>query len=156
MQWFSGFGGGDLRTEFIDDLPVIAVQGILNHHKRMGIALAEQIVRFMNFVCCIHGYQHGTDPGTGPECDIPCRNIRRPDRHFGAGADPEGNQSACKTVHIVPEFCIGARVVQRGIFECILVREFLRHTVKYLAERFVNQLVLFPDIAACPVKIEIK
>ena len=156
MQGFAGLAGRDFRAELVDDLAVIAVQGLFDHDEGMGIALAEQIIRLVDFIGRIHGDEDGADAGAGPEGNIPGRDIRGPDGDLGTGGYAEGDQGPGKAVHIVAELGVGSGVIQGRVLEGILVREFLRHAVQDLAEGFIDELVLLPDIAAGAVMVEIK
>ena len=156
VQRFAGLRYRNLRAELIDNCAVIAVQRTFNHDQRMRIALAKQVIGFMDFIGGIDGYKHGADSGGCPESDIPCGDIRGPYCHLGAGLDSQGNQGFGKTVDIIAEFGIGTDVIQRCVLECVLIRELFRHAVQDLPECQVDQLVLFPDIFAGAVVIEIE
>ena len=114
----------------------------------MRIGLSEQVFRFMNLVGGVHGHQHRADLGRSPEGQEPLGHIRRPDRDLGACAHAQGNQGACKLVHVLAELAVGPGVIERGKLDRQLVREFLHHGVQYLRKGLVDQFALFPDVIA--------
>ena len=112
----------------------------------MRVALAQQILRLMDFVCSIDRNKHSADLRRRPEGNVPLGNVGRPDRHVIARLDAHGNQRPRKGVHVVAKLAVGAGIVQRGIAECVLIRKLLHHSVQYLRERQVDDMLLGPHI----------
>ena len=156
VQRLAGHGGFQLGTELRHNLRIVGIAEALHQHHGVGVGLLEQILRFVDLVGGVDSHQNGADLGRGPEGDVPLRNVRGPDRHLGAGLDAHGQQRAGAFVHVVTELLIGARVIEGGIFECVLVGEFLHHLVEHLRKGLFNQRVLFPDVAARFGAVEIK
>ena len=62
-------------------------------------------------------------------------------------------ESACKIVHIIAEFGVGASIVELGITECVLVRKLLADTVEDIGEGVVEYLLLRPRILSITAHI---
>ena len=148
MQRGTGFISLDLRAEFIHNLPVVRIAVSLNHNQGMRVRLAQQIFRLMDLVGGVHGHKHRADLGRRPEGQEPLGNIGRPDRHLGSGFHAQGNQGAGKFIHVVPELAVGPGIIQRRELDRKLVRELFHHRVEHLREGLVDQVAVFPDIAA--------
>ncbi len=109
----------------------------------------------MDLVGRVHGHEHRADLGRRPEGDVPGGHVRRPDGHLGPGPDAHRDERSREVVHVVPELLVGAGVVQRRIFECVLVGELLDDAVQDLREGQVDQLILLPDVFAGAVVVEV-
>ena len=135
-----------LGAEFPHNIVVMRVAEALYHHERVGIRLAQQILGLVDLIGGIDGDEHRTDLRRRPECQIPLGQVRRPDRDVASGADAERYQRAREFVDVVAEFGVGAGIVQRCVFEGVLVGELLDDTVEHLREGHFNQLVPLPRI----------
>ena len=60
--------------------------------------------------------------------------------------DTERQKRTAALVNIVTKLRVGSGIIERGIFESILVRKFFNHFVKNLRKGFFNQQILFPDV----------
>ena len=65
---------------------------------------------------------------------------------MAAWPDAERDERARELVHVVAELGVCARVVQRRVFEGVLVGEFLDYAVEHLREGLVDKLVLLPRV----------
>ena len=110
----------------------------------------------MDLVGGVDGDEDRADFGGGPEGDVPGRDIGGPDGDLRPGFDAQRHQGTGEVVHILPEFLIGAGVVEGGVLEGVLVGEFLHHPVEDLGEGQVDQLVLLPDVLAGAVVVEVE
>ena len=61
-----------------------------------------------------------------------------------AGLYAQGDQGPGKGIHVVPEFAVGAGIIQRSITEGLLIRKFLHDTVQHLGKGELDQLVFLP------------
>ena len=134
----------DFGAQLVDDLRVIGVQRAVNHDNRVRIGLPEQVLRFVNLVRSVHGYQHGTNLRCRPECDVPRRNICCPNGHFATRLHAHAHQSTREVIHVLAEFFVGTRVVKRGVLEGILVGELFHNAIKHLRERQIYQVIFRP------------
>ena len=148
MQLLAFRGCSQFGTQLVDDLLVVAVAVALLQNQRMRIGLFQQILRLMDFVGGVHGYQHRADLGGGPEGDVPLRQVGSPHGHMAAGFYAKGDQRTGKVVHVLAELSIGAGIVEGGVFDGQLVGEFRDHAVKHAGEGHVDELILLPHIAA--------
>ena len=156
VQGLPRLAAGDLRAEFVDDLAVVGVQRPVDHHQRMRIGLAEQVLRLVRLVCGVHRDQYRADADRGPESDVPCGNVGSPDGDLVAGLDAQGHERTGEIVHVLAELLVRAGIVQRGVLEAVLVRELVRHAVEHLRECQVDELVLLPDIESRTVVVRVE
>ena len=145
MQLLAGLGLGDLGAQLIDDLAVVGIQGALDHDERVRVGLTQQVFGLVDLVGGVHRDEHGADLRRGPEGDEPRGHVRGPDGDLAAPAHAERDERAGKIVHVVAELRVGPRVVERRVFECVLVREFLDHPVEHLREGLGDEAVFLPD-----------
>ena len=145
VQGGAGLCVGQLRAEGLDDLTVVRVQTVVNHDERVRVGLPQQIFRLVDLVRRVDRDEHGADLRCGPEGDEPCGHVRGPDGDLAAPAHAERDERAGKIVHVVAELRVGSRVVERRVFERVLVREFLDHPVEHLREGLGDEAVLLPD-----------
>ena len=110
----------------------------------------------MDLVGGVDRDQNRAQLGGGPEGDEPFGDVGCPDGDLAAGLDAHGNQGPGEGVHIITELLIGSGVIQGGVFEGILVGEFLHHAIQNLREGQVDQFVLFPDVLAGAVMVEVE
>ena len=146
VQGLPRLGALQLGAELGDDLGIVAVPVAVDHHQGVGVGLAQEVLRLVDLVGGVHRHQHRADLGGGPEGDEPGGHIGGPDGHLVPGLHPQGDQGPGKLVHVVPELGIGPGIVQRGVFEGVLVGELLHHFVQHLGEGIVDDDVLLPDI----------
>ena len=119
----------------------------------MGIGLPQQILCFMDLIGSIDRNQNRTDLCGCPESNEPGRYVGGPDSNLHTGTDTQGNQRTGKIIHIFPELFIRTGIVQGGVFEGILVREFLHHPVQDLGESQIDQVILLPDILSGAIMV---
>ena len=141
-------GGFELGADLVDDLHIVGVLVAVDHHQRVGVGLAQQVLGLMHLVGGVDRHQHRADAGAGPEGNEPLGDIRRPDGHVVALLYAHGDEGAGKLVHVVAELGVGARVVAGGVAEGVLVGEFLHHAVEHLGEGEVDQVLLGPEVLA--------
>ena len=149
MQGLTRFGIGKLGAELFDDAHVVRVLKAVCHHERMRIRLAQQILRLVNLIGGIDGNKHRADLGGRPEGDIPLWYVGGPNGDMVALPYAQRDERAREGIHIVPELGVGTGVIERGIAERVLIREFIRHAVEHLREGEVDEGILFPDVFAC-------
>ena len=111
----------------------------------MRVGLPQQILRLVDLIRRVDCDEHGADLRCGPEGDEPCGHVRGPDGDLAAPAHAERDERAGKIVHVVAELRVGSRVVERRVFERVLVREFLDHPVEHLREGLGDEAVFLPD-----------
>ncbi len=146
VERLAGLGGLQLRAQFGNDPGIVAVPVAVDHHQRVRVGLAEEVLRFMDFIGGVYRHQHRADFCGGPEGDEPGGHVCGPDGHLVAAFDPQCDEGPGKLVHIVPELGVGPGIVQSGVLERVLIRKLLRHFVQHLRESAVNNDVLFPHI----------
>ena len=144
----SRHAGLELGAELFDDADVVAVLVAVDHDERMGIGLAEQVLRLVNLIGRIDGDEHRADLRRRPERDVPLRHVRGPDGHVVALLDAHRDQRAGEGIDVVTELLIGARIVELRVAEARLVRELLDHLVEHVREGQVDQRLLRPDVFA--------
>ena len=138
--------GLQLWAELLHNLVVMRVAVALDHDERVSVGLAQQVLGLVDFVGGVDRHEHSADFRRRPEGQVPLRKVRRPDSHVAAGPDAERDERARELVHVVAELGVCARVVQRRVFEGVLVGEFLDYAVEHLREGFVDKLVLLPRV----------
>ena len=141
-------GRGQFRAELGDDPGVVAVPVAVDHHQGVGVGLAEEVLRLVDFIGGVHRHQHRADLRRGPEGDEPGGYVGGPDGHLVAGLHPQGDEGPGKLVHVVPELGVGPGIVQGGVLKGVLVRELLHHPVQHLGEGAVDDDVLLPHVLA--------
>ena len=130
----------------MNDLVIIGTLEAIHHNQSMSIGLFEQVFGLVDFVSGIDCYENRTDFSSCPEGDIPSRNIGCPDRNVISLADTHCNEGSCKGIHIIAKFGIGAGIIQLGIAERILSREFFTDSIQHIGEGIGNQTLFRPDI----------
>ena len=140
--------GRKLGTQLTDGSDIVAILEAVDHDKRVGVGLAQQILDLMNLVCGVDRDQNCADLRRSPEGDVPCGHICRPDGHVVALLHIHCDQGSRKIVHVIAELGVRSRVVELRVAECILRREHLADAVKNIREGVVDQPLLRPDIVA--------
>ena len=147
---FSAFKfGAELRHYFA----VIRVLKAVDHDKRVGVRLTEQILGLVYLISGVDRDQHSAYLCHRPEGYEPLRDIRRPDRDVRAFAHSHRDKRACEGVDVVAKLGISARVVESRVPESVLIGELLHHRVKHVREGLFDYLVLLPDVRADAVLI---
>ena len=67
---------------------------------------------------------------------------------WSPGLHAHSDQGPGKGVHIVAELGICAGVIQSGVAESVLIREFLHHAVEHLRKGEIDQMLLRPNVFA--------
>ena len=79
---WSGFpasAGFQFGAKLLDNTDIVGILIAVDHHKRMRIRLAEQVLRFINLIGCINGDKHGADLGSCPKGNKPLGDVGGPD-----------------------------------------------------------------------------
>ncbi len=148
VQGLAFFRRFQLGAQCMEDAYIVGIFISVDHNQGMGVRLSKQVFCFVNFVCRINRHQNGANLHGCPEGDVPFGYVGRPDGYMISLFDAQRNQGSGKGVHLIPEFGIGAGIIQGGIFEGDLVGEFIHHAIQKLGEGQVNQLFFRPNIIA--------
>ena len=156
VERLAGNGVFQFGAERVDDLLIIRIKTAFDHDERMRVGLTEQIFRLVNLVCRIYGNENSTDLGGRPEGDIPSGKVCCPNGNLRTRLDAERNECSGKAIYVLAELRIGSGVIERRVFEAVLIGKLICHAVEHLGEGQIDQLILFPNVLSRAVVVKVK
>ena len=139
-----------LRDKLVDDLHVIRIFQSFDHHQRVGVGLAQQVLGLEYFIVGVHSHQRGADLGGGVHKYDPFGVVGRPDGNVGAGLHTDSEEAPGNDVALVSE--LGVSLAEGFVVadHAVVVREDPGTAVQQIAKGHLYKGVfLFAEDLVC-------